>query len=103
MSDVSAMQEGPTRECIRLSDVDWTTYSRLLRIFAERPDIDDGVQRVGIDIRDREEIPMDADGPRLPRYHLPEGFRIRWFACCAKCHGGREGGSGEQAGDDQVE
>src|SRR6516164_3841501 len=35
---VSPMQESGA-QCLRLSAVDWRTYSRLLRAFAERPGI----------------------------------------------------------------
>jgi Uma2 family endonuclease len=37
MSSVSSVQHTPVGHCLRLSSVDWPTYSRLLRIFAERP------------------------------------------------------------------
>lgn len=37
MSHTTTLQEPATRSCLRLSAVDWRTYSQLLRIFAERP------------------------------------------------------------------
>src|SRR5260370_4759136 len=37
MSSVPSVQHTPVGHCLRLSGVDWPTYSRLLRIFAERP------------------------------------------------------------------
>src|SRR6266853_5696530 len=37
MSPTRMLREPATRLCLRLSAVDWRTYSQLLRIFAERP------------------------------------------------------------------
>src|SRR5690348_15838272 len=37
MSIVSAEAGARARDCLRISDVDWPRYTRLLRIFAERP------------------------------------------------------------------
>lgn len=31
------VQRPPARDCLRLSNVDWKTYTRLLRVFEERP------------------------------------------------------------------
>ena len=39
MSQAPAVRQPLTRQCLRLSDVDWKMYTRLLRIFAERPGI----------------------------------------------------------------
>jgi Uma2 family endonuclease len=35
MNQIQTLQRPPTRQTLRLSNVDWKTYSRLLRIFAE--------------------------------------------------------------------
>jgi Uma2 family endonuclease len=37
MSQAPAVGQPNTRDCLRLSGVGWRTYSRLLRVFAERP------------------------------------------------------------------
>lgn len=40
MSQVTAKQvQLPPGQCVRLSDIDWRTYSRLLKVFAERPGV----------------------------------------------------------------
>src|SRR5438105_1813657 len=39
MSQVAAVKQVPVGHCLRLSDIDWQTYSRLLYLFAERPGI----------------------------------------------------------------
>lgn len=39
MSIASALKQPVPGRCVRLSDIDWRTYSRLLRLFAERPGI----------------------------------------------------------------
>src|SRR5947209_6595206 len=39
MSQARSLRQPPPGRCLRLSHVDWRTYSRLLRIFAERPGI----------------------------------------------------------------
>ena len=39
MSQAPSMAQPPPGQCLRLSDVDWRMYSRLLRAFAERPGI----------------------------------------------------------------
>ncbi len=37
MSQAPAVRQPPVGQCLRLSDVDWQMYSRLLAAFAERP------------------------------------------------------------------
>jgi Uma2 family endonuclease len=37
MSTVRTVRKPPARQVLRMSSVDWATYSRLLHIFAERP------------------------------------------------------------------
>src|SRR5947209_3328710 len=37
MTQTSAVAQPAVGNCLRLSGVDWRTYSRLLRLFAERP------------------------------------------------------------------
>src|SRR5438128_2068392 len=39
MSQALSVGHPPAAQCFRLSDIDWRTYTRLLRIFAERPGI----------------------------------------------------------------
>jgi Uma2 family endonuclease len=39
MSQAPSVRQPPPGSCLRLSGVDWRTYSRLLRAFAERPGI----------------------------------------------------------------
>ena len=39
MSQAPAVGQPPAGRCLRLSSVDWKTYTRLLRVFAERPGI----------------------------------------------------------------
>jgi Uma2 family endonuclease len=39
MSQAPSFSPAPPGRCLRLSDVDWLTYSRLLKVFAERPGI----------------------------------------------------------------
>ena len=37
MTQAVLQQAPPTRQCLRISNVDWRTYSRMLQVFAERP------------------------------------------------------------------
>ena len=37
MSQAPSVGQPPAGRCLQLSGVDWETYSRLLRAFAERP------------------------------------------------------------------
>src|SRR5271154_4886109 len=37
MSQAPSTQQTTDRQVLRMSNVDWSTYSRLLRVFAERP------------------------------------------------------------------
>src|SRR5215813_7094846 len=39
MSQAPSVGQPPAGSCLRLSGVDWQTYSRLLRAFAERPGV----------------------------------------------------------------
>ncbi len=39
MSQAPPVRPPRRRQCLRLSDIDWRTYSRLLRAFAERPGV----------------------------------------------------------------
>ena len=39
MSQAPSSRQAPVGRCLRLSGIDWKTYSRLLRAFAERPGI----------------------------------------------------------------
>jgi Uma2 family endonuclease len=39
MSQAPPVRPPRDRQCLRLSDIDWRTYSRLLRAFAERPGV----------------------------------------------------------------
>jgi hypothetical protein len=39
MRRAPSVGQPPAGRCLRLSGVDWETYSRLLRAFAERPGI----------------------------------------------------------------
>lgn len=48
----------------------------LLRVGAERTRIDNRILGIGIHIRDREKVPMDADGPRLEAGNSAKSLRI---------------------------
>ena len=39
MSPATPVSAAPARQCLRLSGIDWRTYTRLLGVFAERPGI----------------------------------------------------------------
>ena len=39
MSQAASVGLPPAGRCVRLSDVDWATYTRLLRVFEERPGV----------------------------------------------------------------
>ena len=39
MSQIGSVGSSPAGRCVRLSDVDWATYTRLLRVFEERPGV----------------------------------------------------------------
>src|SRR5260370_33931979 len=39
MSQASTLEKPVARQCLRLSGIDWKTYSRLLYAFAEKPGI----------------------------------------------------------------
>ena len=47
------------------SNVGGNKITDLLRVFSERPCIDDGVIGIGVDIGDGKKIPMHADGTSL--------------------------------------
>jgi len=70
----------------------------LQRVLAEGARADDRVQRIGIHIGDRKQIPMHAQRAAFLRGDAAEGFRIGKIAGGAERHGVRKDGGPEQAG-----
>ena len=71
---------------MRSLDVGGDEISHLLRVLAERPGVDDGVGGIGIHVRIRKEIPVNADGARFFCVDAAEVLGVRRAAHCAKGH-----------------
>lgn len=59
MSQAPLLRKRAERQCLRLSGIDWRTYSRLLYVFAERPSIHLTYDRGELEIRPPR---LDHDG-----------------------------------------
>jgi Uma2 family endonuclease len=81
MSQVSGVKQPPVGRCLRLTNVDWDMYSRLLRIFAERPGIRLTYDRGELEIMSPL-LEHDADGRFLGRlvFTLTEELGLPIFA-----------------------
>ena len=75
---------------MRPFDVGSHKLPHLLRIFAKRTSVNHRIRRIGIDVRHREKIPVNANGPRFLSSNPPEGLCIVEFPRRPKCHGMRK-------------
>ncbi len=66
-------------------------------ILAERACIDDGVQRVVVDVSVGRKIHVDAHGPALERRDATDRIGVALVSCCAGGHDIRECGGADDA------
>ncbi len=75
---------------MRALDVGRNHFAHLFGIFAEGARINNGIGRIGIDIRNRKPVPLDANGARLLSTDAAEFARQVFVARRAKGHGRRK-------------
>src|SRR5438270_11779623 len=61
------------------ADVSCGEFAYLLRIFTERPRIDDWVRRIRVDVGNGREIPLDSNGAGFLSDNLREGGDRGWI------------------------
>src|SRR5512135_1009859 len=88
----------------RSLDVGGDHFAHLLRIFAERAGVNDGIGGIGVDVGIREEVPLHPHGARLLRRDSAELFRVIGIAGSAEGHGvGKHGAALKPHGDATLE
>ena len=89
---------------VRPFDVGCDQIADLLRVFAKRARVDDGIGWVRVDISIGKEIPMDANGPRFLRRDAAKCLGVVSLAIGAKGHRvGKIGRPHEARGDSTLE